>query len=183
MPFDKWELTNEERQKYIDALSEELTVLRAKAGISQGELANIIGISRQTYSFIEVGHKRMSWSTYLTLIFFYDNLIATRGLLRNIKAYPRELIVRMNEGRNPDQELLNQANKELNAILGELDDRARHAIKTMMLVEYARCNDISGKKVVKAFEGLDLTGAHPDVGVDAALRKIRKRRTRKKGKE
>lgn len=39
--------------KLIKVLTEELPVLRAKIGISQGELSNIIGVSRQTYSAIE----------------------------------------------------------------------------------------------------------------------------------
>ncbi len=175
MLLDKWVLTNEERMKYIDALTEELAPLRAKAGISQGDLANMIGMSRQTYSAIEGRHKKMSWSSYLTLLFFYDNNISTRGMLRGTRAYPEGLITRMNEGRNPDQEILNQANGELNSILSELDDQARHAIKTMLLVEYARCKNISNDGIIKAFEGLDLTGAHPDIGVDAALRNIKMR--------
>ncbi len=175
MALERWILTSEEREKYIDALTGELAPLRARAGISQGELANIVGMSRQTYSAIEGRKKRMSWSAYLTLILFYDNNTSTRFMLRGTEAYPAKLINRMNEGRNPDQELLNQASGEWNSILSELDDQARHAIKTMMLVEYARCKNITGDVVIKAFEGLDLVGTHPDTSVETALRNIKKR--------
>lgn len=39
----------------IEILREELPILRAKAKISQEELAQKIGVSRQTYSSIETG--------------------------------------------------------------------------------------------------------------------------------
>ena len=48
----KWLLTDEEKDNFIAALSPNLTVLRTKAEISQEELANLIGVSRQTYSAI-----------------------------------------------------------------------------------------------------------------------------------
>ncbi|HBL41450.1 MAG TPA: XRE family transcriptional regulator, partial [Ruminococcaceae bacterium] len=34
----------------MDALAKELVPFRAKIGLSQSELANLVGISRQTYS-------------------------------------------------------------------------------------------------------------------------------------
>ena len=41
------------KEKLIAILTEELPVLRAKLGLSQEALSEIIGISRQTYSGIE----------------------------------------------------------------------------------------------------------------------------------
>lgn len=38
------ELTEEKKANLIQAMSEELPALRAKAGLSQDEIANIIGI-------------------------------------------------------------------------------------------------------------------------------------------
>ena len=45
----KWNITEDEKRKYINALAEELPSLRAKVGVPQDELAKIIGVSRQTY--------------------------------------------------------------------------------------------------------------------------------------
>ena len=59
----KWTLTSAEKEKYISALTPELVVLRTKAEISQEELAELIGISRQTYGAIERKVRQMSWST------------------------------------------------------------------------------------------------------------------------
>ena len=48
-----WLLTEEEKDKFISALTPELVLLRTKAEISQEELASLIGVSRQTYGAIE----------------------------------------------------------------------------------------------------------------------------------
>lgn len=42
-----------EKDNLIEILTEELPSLRAKIGITQEELCDIVGISRQTYSSIE----------------------------------------------------------------------------------------------------------------------------------
>ena len=34
-----------------------------------------------------------------------------------------------------------------------LDEKAIHAIETVIMVEYARCNNMSSEAVIKAFEG------------------------------
>ena len=60
------------RSKLIELLRMELPVLRAKARISQEDIASKIGISRQTYSSIETGKREMSWTTFLALIAFFS---------------------------------------------------------------------------------------------------------------
>lgn len=76
----------------ITTLTPELVVLRAKAGVSQEELSDLIGVSRQTYSAIERGAKQMSWSTFLSLVLFYDCNQKTHEVLRSIKAIPQEVM-------------------------------------------------------------------------------------------
>ncbi len=51
------ERTADIRNKMTELLRSELPVLRAKARVSQGEIAEKIGISRQTYSSIETGKR------------------------------------------------------------------------------------------------------------------------------
>ena len=169
--LSRWVLTEEERDKYIDALKDDLAVLRVKSDVSQGDLANIIGVSRQTYSAIENGRKKMMWPTYLTLIYFFDSLASTREMLRKMPGYPKELLYRMNEGKSPDAELFGQG--ELNDILKELDDQALHTLRTMILVEYARCKKLPGDIVVKAFDGINFLSTPPEVATEIALQNIR----------
>ena len=92
----KYYLSEEEKYALIEKLTPELPLLRAKAEISQEEIANIIGTSRQTYGAIERKARKMSWNTYLSLVWFYDYNRKTHKLIRNMNAFPHELIKKFN---------------------------------------------------------------------------------------
>ena len=68
-------------------LRNELPVLRAKARISQEELATKIGISRQTYSSIETGKRDISWTVLLALVAYFQNNNNTKQMLNNIEGF------------------------------------------------------------------------------------------------
>ena len=51
----RWVITGDKKEEYISRLLPHLSVLRAKSGLSQGELASLVGISRQTYCLTETG--------------------------------------------------------------------------------------------------------------------------------
>ena len=63
----KYYLSDEEKCDLIDKLTEELLILRTKAEISQEEIANIIGTSRQTYGAIE--RKALEHISFFDLVF------------------------------------------------------------------------------------------------------------------
>ena len=84
-------LNDIDRDKLMKALAEELPVLRAKLGISQGDLSNCIGVSRQTYSAIETKKKDMSWNTFLSLMFFFEHNEKTRKMLLDMEEFPADL--------------------------------------------------------------------------------------------
>ena len=92
----RWNITDERKEKLISELVPELKLLRAKANITQDELANIIGISRQTYCQIENRNKDMSWNTYLSLIFFYNSIDEISKLLCTLGVYPDEFVEQIN---------------------------------------------------------------------------------------
>ena len=56
-------VTPKERMQYVQSLTRLLPVMRTAAGISQEELANSVGVSRQTLSSIESGKRKMSSQT------------------------------------------------------------------------------------------------------------------------
>jgi DNA-binding XRE family transcriptional regulator len=91
----KWVVSPEYKENYIEVLTENLLPLRMKAEITQEELANIIGISRQTYYAIETTRRQMSWNTYLSLLYFFDTNLNTHAMLRDLNAYPTDFIVTM----------------------------------------------------------------------------------------
>lgn len=171
----KWTITENEKKKFIDALANELPALRAKAGVPQDELAKLIGISRQTYGAIERKMRDMSWSTYLSLILFFDYNKETHGMLHHLSAFPAELIDRFNDGKQNN-------NMDIEAISGftiedideRLDDQALHAIRTVIMLEYARCCNLPGDAVVKSFNGRAFSGdvSAKDIRVKKSLKNL-----------
>ncbi|MDE6636395.1 MAG: helix-turn-helix domain-containing protein [Lachnospiraceae bacterium] len=171
-------LSVEEKHKYIKLLTDRLSTLRAKAAVPQEELAKIIGVSRQTYGAIERKDKEMSWGTYLALLFFFDQNKQTHQLLRQIGAFPGSLIKYFNNGEDTiesDDSFLDIPMKEM---LDALDEQGKHSIKTLLMMEYARCKKISGDAVIKSFDGktFDESLSGDDKDVALALKRIKEKR-------
>ena len=79
------------KDELIKRLTNELPVLRAKIGVSQDALSNIIGISRQTYSAIETGKRQMSWNTFLSLVLVFGCNEKTSAMIDSMKIISPEL--------------------------------------------------------------------------------------------
>lgn len=101
----KTESQNDLKRSLINALKNDLPVLRARVGLSQEVLADKIGISRQTYSSIETGKREMAWTTFLALVAFFQNneqtlpmLKQNEGLLEGIEKSYTIKMRRLNNG-------------------------------------------------------------------------------------
>ncbi|MCC8097724.1 MAG: helix-turn-helix domain-containing protein [Eubacterium sp.] len=167
------------RKELINKLTVELITLRAKAGIPQEELAKIIGVSRQTYGAIERKDKVMSWATYLALIFYFEHNNQTAPMLRQTGVFPDEFILSINNG----EPFVNYAQSDkidpaMNEMIENLDERGLHSLKTMLMVEYARCKRLPGDYVVRAFDGkgFDESITQRDINAEQALKRIREKR-------
>lgn len=97
MVQDKYLITDDYKTASIEILVENLASLRARIGITQEELANIIGVSRQTYYSFETGKRDMSWPVFLALIFVFDSVEETSEMLRELRIYPIDLVLRFND--------------------------------------------------------------------------------------
>ncbi len=152
----RWSLSAEEQQAYINALTEALAPLRAKIGISQSELAYLAGVSRQTYSAIENGRKPMSWSSYLSLVMLFDSVQETHRMLRDMRAFPEDMVERFNKGLRlfsiNDVYYDAKAGRETADMLRALDESGIRTLQTTLLVEYARCTNAT-EKVLKVLQG------------------------------
>lgn len=76
-----------EKEELIQTLTGALPVLRAAIGVSQGEIAEYIGVSRQTYCAFEIGKRQMSWNTFLSLFLFFISNAETNNLLKTKKGF------------------------------------------------------------------------------------------------
>ena len=154
----KWLLTDAEKVEYITALSANLSALRTQAELSQEDLANIVGISRQTYSAIERKRRQMAWSTYLSLVFFFDHNKKTHKMVRILHIFPKSLVARFNDG-------FDYSSFEISFLLGEqsqdiiehLDLQAIQSIRSMVMMEYARCTQLPSEAIIKSFGGLNVS--------------------------
>lgn len=177
MSDNKITVSKELQAKLIDALTAELATLRAKAEISQGDLAALLGISRQTYSTIEGGSKKMSWGIYLSLLLYYDYNVKTHTMIRNIGAFPEELVRLINGGTSQrpygNPSILPGIPEN---VTQKLDDQAFQAIRTVIMLEYARCENLSGDAVVKSFNGISFGRIESNPKADEALRAIKESR-------
>jgi DNA-binding XRE family transcriptional regulator len=80
------------KELLVDRMTENLVVLRAKLGITQAELADIAGMSRQTILAIEKKQRTMTWNTFLSLLFIFSVNKNTEALLKLFEILTDELI-------------------------------------------------------------------------------------------
>lgn len=97
MVQEKYLITNDYKTASIEILVENLAALRARIGITQEELVNIIGVSRQTYYSLETGKREMTWPVFLALIFVFDSVKETSEMIRELRIYPIDLVLRFND--------------------------------------------------------------------------------------
>ncbi len=80
-----------DRKKYIQVMAQNLPVLRAKLSISQTELAEMIGVTRQTISAAESGARELSWTNFVSLLYIFTLNEETVPLLKTLGIYTPEL--------------------------------------------------------------------------------------------
>lgn len=89
--MDYWYFSDEEKERLIKKLTDELPALRGAVKASQDEIANAIGVSRQTYCAIETKKRKMSWNNYMALILFFDYNPNSHYTIRQLDAFPYKL--------------------------------------------------------------------------------------------
>lgn len=90
------------KERLLEIMTDNLPALRAKIGLSQDEVSNIIGISRQTYCAIETHKRKMSWNTFMSLLFLFWYNEKTKLLVSAIDVFPEELQATLHRGNQGD---------------------------------------------------------------------------------
>lgn len=87
-PYD---ILNLNRAKYTQAMVQNLVILRTSIKLKQAELAELIGISRQSLSAYENQLTPMSWPVFLSLFFLFSQHDVSRQLMISLGIYTKEL--------------------------------------------------------------------------------------------
>lgn len=85
------------KAELMEKLRCELPVLRARLGISQERVAEIIGISRQTYNAIETVKREMTWPIFLSMVAFFQNNEQTKLMLEQIEDFDEKMKCVLNQ--------------------------------------------------------------------------------------
>lgn len=145
----RWSISKTKKQEYIDRLLPHLASLRARAGLSQDELAGLVGVSRQTYCLTESGARSLSWNTYLSIVMFFDYNCKTHDLLRGIGAFPEDLFYQFNPGEERAPESTFNTVPELDRLFMELDSNGKNTVRAVLAAEYARCRELEKTELLK----------------------------------
>lgn len=95
-------------------------------------------------------------------------------LIRSIGVFPEKFL--NSEGNKQKKDQIGLISLNSDEINSHLDEQAIHAIETVIMVEYARCNKLSSEAVIKAFNGRQiLLTDEENVKVRQALNDIRAR--------
>ena len=87
----------------MEKLRCELPVLRARLGISQERVAELIGISRQTYNAVETGKREMTWPIFLAMVAFFQNNEQTKLMLEQIEDFDEKMKCVLNKTNEIDR--------------------------------------------------------------------------------
>lgn len=87
-----------DKEYYQKNMAENLRLLRAKFSLTQEELCELIGVSRQTIVQAENSGK-ISWVTYLALVQLFSRNEESMKLMKLLNVYPDEFPMTDNSSR------------------------------------------------------------------------------------
>ena len=86
-----------------ECLKKELPVLRKMAGLTQKDLGEILGVSRQTITNIENGTGKLKWSLFLAAMFIFSLDHNISKYLKNMDMPYSQLKEWLNEKRKEEK--------------------------------------------------------------------------------
>ena len=73
-------MTGFSKYAYAKKMSEKLPILRTAMGVTQGEFAEILGITRQSYVAYEAGQRTVPWKQILSMQYVFEHCKETQEL-------------------------------------------------------------------------------------------------------
>jgi len=90
--MEKKKLSNE-REQYIEKMVKNLPVLRAALRLKQWELAEKVGVTRQTIVDIENNKRVLAWSLYLSFVLVFQQYEDSRILLERLELFNEKFLL------------------------------------------------------------------------------------------
>ena len=84
-------LSEESKSNAVKNMSDNLVALRTMLHLTQAQLAEIMGVTRQTLVLYETGKRVMTLNTFLSLMFIFTQKRETRELLNILNIYTDEM--------------------------------------------------------------------------------------------
>ena len=84
-------LSEESKSNAVKNMSDNLVALRTMLHLTQAQLAEIMGVTRQTLVLYETGKRVITWNTFLSLMFIFTQKRETRELLNILNIYTDEM--------------------------------------------------------------------------------------------
>jgi len=91
-----FQLRNERKQELCNLMAANLPTLRTKANISQGELADRLGFSRQTISAIESMKREMQWNMFAAILPFFAKDLEIYGIMKILGILDKDVKATLN---------------------------------------------------------------------------------------
>ena len=87
---DLYEAINKiDKEHVMKILTESLLVLRASIGISQDEMAYLLGITRLLYSYLETGKRKLKWTGFMALSMFFGYNDKTKRMIEKMGCFQK----------------------------------------------------------------------------------------------
>ena len=84
-------MDDKQKSVLMMGMADNLPVLRKKLGMSQEDLAMLVGVSRSTIASIENGRREMTWNHFLSFVLVFTKNQDTDVLLKAFNIYTNEL--------------------------------------------------------------------------------------------
>ena len=84
-------MTDDKKEILIERMRDNLKILRLKLDVSQEQLASLVGTSRFTIMALENKTRKMTWSTFLSLLLIFTKNPETDKMLSLFEIYTDEL--------------------------------------------------------------------------------------------
>ena len=82
-----------ERDKYTEKMVKNLPVLRAALRLKQWELAEKVGVTRQTIVDIENNKRVLAWSLYLSFVLVFQQYEDSKILLERLELFNEKFLL------------------------------------------------------------------------------------------